>query len=32
VLGRYDVWLEIAPGQGVLTQFLAERVGRDHAV
>jgi 16S rRNA (adenine1518-N6/adenine1519-N6)-dimethyltransferase len=31
-LGPDDVVLEIGPGQGVLTRFLAERVGRVHAV
>ena len=31
-LGPDDVELEIGPGQGVLTQYLAERVGRVHAV
>ena len=31
-LGADDVVLEIGPGQGVLTRFLAERVGRVHAV
>jgi len=31
-LGPDDVVLEIGPGQGVLTQYLAERVGRVHAV
>jgi 16S rRNA (adenine1518-N6/adenine1519-N6)-dimethyltransferase len=31
-LGSDDVVLEIGPGQGVLTRFLAERVGRVHAV
>jgi 16S rRNA (adenine1518-N6/adenine1519-N6)-dimethyltransferase len=31
-LGRHDVVLEIGPGQGVLTRYLAERVARVHAV
>jgi 16S rRNA (adenine1518-N6/adenine1519-N6)-dimethyltransferase len=31
-LGRDDVVLEIGPGQGVLTRYLAERVRRVHAV
>jgi 16S rRNA (adenine1518-N6/adenine1519-N6)-dimethyltransferase len=31
-LGPHDVVLEIGPGQGVLTRYLAERVGRVHAV
>ena len=31
-LGPDDVVLEIGPGQGVLTRYLAERVGRVHAV
>ena len=31
-LGPDDVVLEIGPGQGLLTRFLAERVGRVHAV
>jgi 16S rRNA (adenine1518-N6/adenine1519-N6)-dimethyltransferase len=31
-LGPDDVVLEIGPGQGVLTRFLAERVSRVHAV
>ena len=31
-LGPYDVVLEIGPGQGVLTRYLAERVRRVHAV
>jgi 16S rRNA (adenine1518-N6/adenine1519-N6)-dimethyltransferase len=31
-LGPNDVVLEIGPGQGVLTRYLAERVGRVHAV
>jgi 16S rRNA (adenine1518-N6/adenine1519-N6)-dimethyltransferase len=31
-LGPEDVVLEIGPGQGVLTRYLAERVGRVHAV
>ena len=31
-LGREDVVLEIGPGQGVLTRYLAERVRRVHAV
>jgi len=31
-LGRDDVVLEIGPGQGVLTRYLAERVARVHAV
>jgi 16S rRNA (adenine1518-N6/adenine1519-N6)-dimethyltransferase len=31
-LGRDDVVLEIGPGQGVLTRYLAERVGRVRAV
>jgi 16S rRNA (adenine1518-N6/adenine1519-N6)-dimethyltransferase len=31
-LGRDDVVLEIGPGQGVLTRYLAERVQRVHAV
>ncbi len=31
-LGPADVVLEIGPGQGVLTRYLAERVGRVHAV
>jgi 16S rRNA (adenine1518-N6/adenine1519-N6)-dimethyltransferase len=31
-LGRDDVVLEIGPGQGVLTRFLAERAGLVHAV
>ena len=31
-LGPNDVVLEIGPGQGVLTRFLAERVSRVHAV
>jgi 16S rRNA (adenine1518-N6/adenine1519-N6)-dimethyltransferase len=31
-LDRADVVLEIGPGEGVLTRFLAERVGRVHAV
>jgi 16S rRNA (adenine1518-N6/adenine1519-N6)-dimethyltransferase len=32
VLGPDDVVLEIGPGQGVLTRYLAERVRRVHAV
>jgi 16S rRNA (adenine1518-N6/adenine1519-N6)-dimethyltransferase len=31
-LGPEDVVLEIGPGQGVLTRYLAERVGRVHAI
>ncbi|HEY2741253.1 MAG TPA: 16S rRNA (adenine(1518)-N(6)/adenine(1519)-N(6))-dimethyltransferase RsmA [Gaiellaceae bacterium] len=31
-LGPEDVVLEIGPGHGVLTRYLAERVGRVHAV
>jgi 16S rRNA (adenine1518-N6/adenine1519-N6)-dimethyltransferase len=31
-LGPDDVVLEIGPGRGVLTRYLAERVGRVHAV
>jgi 16S rRNA (adenine1518-N6/adenine1519-N6)-dimethyltransferase len=31
-LGPDDVVLEIGPGQGVLTRYLAERVGRVHAI
>ena len=31
-LGTEDVVLEIGPGQGVLTRYLAERVSRVHAV
>ena len=31
-LGPADVVLEIGPGQGVLTRYLAERVGRVHAI
>jgi 16S rRNA (adenine1518-N6/adenine1519-N6)-dimethyltransferase len=31
-LGADDVVLEIGPGQGVLTRYLAERVGRVHAI
>jgi len=31
-LGSDDIVLEIGPGQGVLTRYLAERVGRVHAV
>jgi 16S rRNA (adenine1518-N6/adenine1519-N6)-dimethyltransferase len=31
-LGPDDIVLEIGPGQGVLTRYLAERVGRVHAV
>jgi 16S rRNA (adenine1518-N6/adenine1519-N6)-dimethyltransferase len=31
-LGPDDVVLEIGPGQGVLTRFLADRVGRVHAI
>jgi 16S rRNA (adenine1518-N6/adenine1519-N6)-dimethyltransferase len=31
-LGPDDVVLEIGPGQGVLTRYLAERVGQVHAV
>jgi 16S rRNA (adenine1518-N6/adenine1519-N6)-dimethyltransferase len=31
-LEREDVVLEIGPGQGVLTRYLAERVGRVHAI
>jgi 16S rRNA (adenine1518-N6/adenine1519-N6)-dimethyltransferase len=31
-LAPQDVVLEIGPGQGVLTRYLAERVGRVHAV
>ena len=31
-LGPDDVVLEIGPGQGVLTRYLAQRVGRVHAV
>jgi 16S rRNA (adenine1518-N6/adenine1519-N6)-dimethyltransferase len=31
-LGPEDVVLEIGPGQGVLTCYLAERVGRVHAI
>jgi 16S rRNA (adenine1518-N6/adenine1519-N6)-dimethyltransferase len=31
-LGPDDVVLEIGPGQGVLTRYLADRVGRVHAV
>jgi len=31
-LGRDDVVLEIGPGRGVLTRYLAERVARVHAV
>jgi 16S rRNA (adenine1518-N6/adenine1519-N6)-dimethyltransferase len=31
-LGPGDVVLEIGPGQGVLTRYLAERVGRVHAI
>jgi 16S rRNA (adenine1518-N6/adenine1519-N6)-dimethyltransferase len=31
-LGADDVVLEIGPGRGVLTRYLAERVGRVHAV
>jgi 16S rRNA (adenine1518-N6/adenine1519-N6)-dimethyltransferase len=31
-LGPDDIALEIGPGQGVLTRYLADRVGRVHAV
>jgi 16S rRNA (adenine1518-N6/adenine1519-N6)-dimethyltransferase len=31
-LGPDDIVLEIGPGQGVLTRYLAERVGRVHAI
>ena len=31
-LGPDDVVLEIGPGQGVLTRYLADRVGRVHAI
>ena len=30
--GPHDVILEIGPGEGVLTRYLAERVGRVHAI